>query len=121
MRKVLGILALGSAVLLSACGGESDSSGSYDPAGGLLPCDISGNTIIVTQYGAGCSVTKPDLNDGNRFGISCEHTYSNGYMMESFEVTTKADGNPDSVIDDINSYNTGYDYVCRSSMPSTGL
>lgn len=121
MNKFVSVLVLGSALALSACGGDSDSSGSYDPAAGLPSCNTSGNTIIVTQFGQGCSVTKPDLNDGNRFGISCEQKYSNGQTIESYEVTTRVDGDPDSVIDDINSYNSGYDYVCKSLIPPTGL
>lgn len=80
----MGIVLVGTALSLAACGGDSDSSGYYNgsvlpPASieppqilALPPCVIEGRTIIVPRFTQGCSVKKPDLNVGRIFSLSCD-------------------------------------------------
>ena len=114
MRKVLGILALGSAVLLSACGGESDSSGSASDYLESYPaCQMSGSTIIVEETRVGCRVKKPDLNNGKTFVLSCR-TYPSNIMPPEFSITTTSDGNIKSIENDISTFSK-YAYSCVRS------
>lgn len=126
MNKFVSVLVLGSALALSACGGDSDSSGSgsYDPTVGLDSCAIRYNIITVSAFDIrGCSVTKPDINNGKRFGLSCKNREnSEGELKSYFSITSAPGGNKENVKDDIESYPLGkYIYICDSSVPSTGL
>lgn len=111
MKKALTVLALGSAVLLSACGGESDSSGSASDYLESYPaCQISGNTIIVKEMSAGCRVKKPDLNKGKTFVLDCTNSIVNTRPPE-FSITTTSDGDVKSIENDIATFSK-YSYSC---------
>lgn len=127
MNKFTSVLMLSCALALSACGGDSDSSGSsgsYDPTVGLDSCAIRYNIITVSAFDVrACSVTKPDINNGKRFGLSCKNREnSEGELMSLFSITSAAGGNKETVKNDIESYPLDkYIYICDSSVPSTGL
>ncbi|MGP4863426.1 hypothetical protein ACTXGK_04440 [Psychrobacter sp. T6-5] len=129
MNKFFSVLVLGSALVLSACGGDSDSSGSYGSSEpvqfqGLSNCAISGNTITVNEIGRGCLVKKSNINNGKKFSLSCQivGTPPRGYA--NFSIITTKDGDGDEIKRDIESANGKYDYVCKpmsSQFPTSGL
>ena len=77
MNKLISIFLLGSALSLTACGGDSDSSGSSNSNSrppdfnGLLSCATEGRNIFVRQFAKECLVRKPNLINGNVFSLSC--------------------------------------------------
>lgn len=129
MNKFVSVLVLGSALALSACGGDSDSSGSYgssEPAQfqGLSNCVSNGNTITVNELGRGCLVKKSNINNGKKFLLSCRVVGTPPRAYANFSIVTTKDGDSNEVKRDIESANGKYDYVCKpinSQFPTSGL
>ena len=114
MNKFVSILVLGSAMALSACGGDSDSSGSNRvddtplELRGLLACETEGKNIIARTFRA-CSVIKPDLNKGKIFSLKCN--------TQGTRIDIKAAENADitGIKDDIELNPLGkYTYECKN-------
>lgn len=130
MNKFVSVLVLGSALALSACGGDSDSSGSYGSSEpiqfqGLSNCAISGNTITVNELGRGCLVKKSNINNGKKFSLSCRISGLPPRDVANFNIGYTNDGDGKEIKSDIESNPNGkYDYVCKpinSQFPTSGL
>ena len=113
MNKFISVLVLGSAFALSACGGDSDSSGSSRvddtplELRGLLACETEGNRIIVERFRQACSVKKPDLNKGKIFSLECDVSDT------QFSIKAAENADIDSIKDDIEISPFGkYNYQC---------
>ena len=113
MNKFISVLVLGSALALSACGGDSDSSGSSRlddtplELRGLLACETEGTSIIVNRYIQACLVQKPDLNKGKIFSLECNVSDT------QFIIKAAENADIDSIKDDIEISPFGkYDYQC---------
>lgn len=119
MNKLLSFILIGSALTLSACGGDSDSSGSYntseDPVQfqGLPNCQINGTTINVDELGRGCLVKRSNINNGKKFSLSCQIAGTPPRSITNFNIISSEGGNPDEVKRDIGSANGKYVYNCR--------
>ncbi len=116
MNKLVGVFLLGAAVSLTACGGDSDSSGSSNNVTprdflGVPNCAIAGNSIVVKEFGQGCLVKKSNLNKGKTFKLTC----SNVPVKGSYIITTVGNGNDaESVKKDIESISGNkYLYTCQ--------
>lgn len=131
MNKFVSVLMLGSALALSACGGDSDSSGSYNSSqpsdfNGLSNCATQGNEIFVrevnkftgTRLNRSCLVSKPDLIDGRTFSLECEIDPNGNYLF-----AIKSSSNRDSQVikNDIENSNR-YKYKClpQVRLPQAG-
>lgn len=94
MNKLMGIFLLGTALSLTACGGDSDSSGSNTPAIPTTPatptkpttptkpnngdaCVSNGNEVLVTTKG--CNYSNSSMNNGASIKYTCmDGRVSNG-------------------------------------------
>ncbi len=114
MNKLLSIALLGTALSLTACGGDSDSSGSSEPIQfqGLSNCEIIGNNIIVRSFSGSCLVKKPNINEGKTFSLSCQDlTLPGGPVNARFSIKTTEDADIKSIENDIQTFNK-YSYTC---------
>ena len=115
MNKLLSIALLGAALTLSACGGDSDSSGSNNSNitppefVGLFSCAIEGRNIVVKQYAKECLVRNSKLIDGKVFSLSC--TANKGIIF--IKAVKKSDAEIVKRDIEINP-NGKYSYECRS-------
>lgn len=133
MNKFVSIVMLGSALVLSACGGDSDSSGSgsYNSSqpsefNGLSNCATQGNDIFVrevnkftsTRLNRSCLVSKPDLIEGRTFSLGCEID-SNGNGLFAINSSSKQDSQV--IKNDIESSGK-YEYKClpQTKLPQAG-
>ena len=121
MNRIVGVFLLGAVVSLSACGGDSDSSGSYsssnpDQFNELSSCKIVGNNIIVDNIGS-CLVKKSNINNGKKFSLSCQiRGLPNlpGGQTPRFGISSEKGGDPEAVKRDIERNPNGkYSYECR--------
>ena len=141
MNKFVSVLVLGSVLVLSACGGDSDSSGSssYNSSqpsdfNGLSNCATQGNDIFVrevnkftsTRLNRSCLVSKPDLIDGRTFSLGCEID-SNGNQL--FDIKSSSSRDSQAIKNDIESNNKNdiessskYKYKClpQVKLPQAG-
>lgn len=128
MNKFTSVLVLSCALALSACGGDSDSSGSYSTSpslgfNGLSNCATQGNEIFVrevnkftgTRYNKSCLVSKPDLIDGETFSLECEIDSKGDYL---FSIKSPSNRESKVIKNDIESSNGKYEYKC---LPQIGL
>ncbi|MDA5132184.1 MULTISPECIES: hypothetical protein [Psychrobacter] len=87
MNKLLGVLLLGSTLSLTACGGDSDSSGSSytgsnsapttpntqpttPPKPSIAKCKSEGNNVYVPREGT-CTFAIPNVNGGKESSYEC--------------------------------------------------
>lgn len=115
MNKLIGMFLLGSALSLTACGGDSDSSGSSNNNStpiqfqGLPNCAISDANITVEQYSRGCLVKGSKLISGRTFSLKCETR-----LQETlFPIVALSDRDAKAVKDDIENFNGKYTYICK--------
>ncbi len=78
MNKVMSVLLLGAALGLTACGGDSDSSGSYTgtdtpPTPAIKQCKSEGTNVFVPNDSS-CTFAIPSVNSG----VAQTYTCSNG-------------------------------------------
>ena len=116
MNKLLSIVLFGAALSLTACGGDSDSSGDsrYDsetiPAKfqGLPNCEIGSNSLIeqdffridVSNNGRPtCLVKVPDLNNGRTFSLACTEDSTSITILN--DIIEDGKSNRQSINDDI--------------------
>ncbi|MEN6670593.1 hypothetical protein AAJP47_09475 [Psychrobacter sp. B38] len=121
MNKFVGVLVLGSALALSACGGDSDSSGSSNnneiiPAKflGLPNCVVDKDSFTIKQdfflveqsnnSSPTCLVKVPDLNNGRTFALSCNADVINDTTVFNYQVGGDSRDDLDSIGDDIQEF-----------------
>ncbi|WP_435978610.1 hypothetical protein [Psychrobacter sp. DM4] len=131
MNTLVNVLLMGSVLALAACGGDSDSSGSYGSSEepiqfqGLSNCQINGNTITVDEISRGCLVKKSNINNGKRFSLSCQVVGTSPRAFANFIIRTTDDGDINEIDRDIeNNPNGKYKYVCNpvnNPFPSSRL
>lgn len=123
MNKIVNVLLMGSVLTLAACGGDSDSSGSYgssdsDRFDGLSNCNIIGNSISVNTLSE-CLIKKPNINNGKKFALRCQIFGSPslpGGQTARFSIVSASGGDADEVKRDIERNPNGkYTYDCVSA------
>ena len=141
MNKLLGVLLLGSTLILTACGGDSDSSGDSRFESEVIPakfqnlpnCEIDKEPndfnlefFIIPESAdfeddtPTCLVKVPNLNNGRTFSLACGIDRKNEIVIIYSEVSEDGKGNLQSISDDIDKYNdpktntSKYGYICES-------
>lgn len=133
---------LSCALALSACGGDSDSSGSSNnneviPAKfqGLPNCVVDGDSFLIEQdffiidksnnSSPTCLVKVPDLNNGRTFSLSCRDDVINGLTLFDYQIGGDSRDDLRSIGDDIQEFinyleddnattsNSKYGYLCN--------
>lgn len=121
MNKLMSTFVLGIAVSLTACGGDSDSSGSSNnnetiPAKfqGLSSCVVDKDSFVIEQdyfivdRSTGttptCLVKVPDLNNGRTFSLSCKTNFIDDTTEFHYEVGGDSRDDIDSIGADIQKY-----------------
>lgn len=95
MNKLWGVVVLGAALGLSACGGDSDSSGSdavirpTPPALAVCPSTRTGpnNVDVTVPNNASCTYSIPSMNNGAAQTYTCNNgrVSSNGISGSSIQ------------------------------------
>lgn len=145
MNKLLSVMLLGATVGLTACGGDSDSSGSSNneiiPAKfqGLPNCVVDEDSFEINQKhfiinesnndSPTCLAKVPNLNNGRTFALACGYDRRDETVVLYSEVSEDGKGNLQSIVDDIRKYidyleddnaNTStskYGYYCEPNRP----
>ncbi len=120
MNKLLSIVLLGTALSLTACGGDSDSSGSSNnneviptKFQGLPNCVIGNSSLInqdffrinvSTDGSPTCLVKVPDLNNGRTFSLACRNDSINDETIFAYQIGGDSRDDLDSIGDDIQAF-----------------